>query len=132
LILVDTSVWVDWLRGNDTTQTAWLERERERTPLVLGDLILAELLQGVASEQAADSVLRVFSSYPFVLIGGRIASVAAAANYRRLRALGITPCKTIDTLIATRCMLDETPLLHADRDFDPFERHLGLKVVKTD
>jgi len=127
MILIDSSVWIDFFRDADTPQTARLETLVRRERLGAGDLILAEVLQGCSSERAFEAALDHLSALEFVEIGGREVAIEAARNFRRLRAKGITIRKTVDTLIATRCILDGLPLLYSDRDFDPFVAHLGLR-----
>lgn len=129
MILVDSSVWIDYLRGNDTPQTRKLDTLLGTVPLAVGDLILTEVLQGCGSERQFNEVERLLSTLTRVTLGGPDVAVAAARNFRRLRARGVTVRKTIDTIIATRCLLDGYELLHCDRDFDAFEAHLGLRVV---
>jgi predicted nucleic acid-binding protein len=132
LILVDSSVWIDYLRGTTTPQTVRLDGLLCTSPLGIGDLILTEVLQGCGSDKEFNAVRRLFSALHFVTLGGEDAAVQAARNARKLRSVGVTVRKTIDTVIATRCLLDDMELLHCDRDFDPFERHLGLRVVRCD
>ncbi len=127
MILVDSSVWVDYLRDLETPQTLQLEELLGRESLAVGDLILTEVLQGCTSDRAFDVALALLLDLDFVTIGGSDVAVEAARNFRRLRAKGITIRKTIDTLIATRCIQDNIPLLYRDRDFDPFVEHLGLR-----
>jgi predicted nucleic acid-binding protein len=98
-------------------------------PLAVGDLILTEVLQGFSSEREFNEARRLLGAFDFVALGGQDVAVEAARNYRRLRALGITVRKTIDAVIATRCILSGLALLHSDRDFDVFERHLSLRTV---
>ena len=129
MILVDSSVWIDYLRGTRTPQADTLDALLGRVPLAIGDLILVEVLQGCVSDKEFNRVRRLLSSLTLVPLGGEDVAVAAARNHRRLRALGVTVRKTIDTVIATRCIMDRLALLHSDRDFDPFERHLGLRCV---
>jgi predicted nucleic acid-binding protein len=126
VILVDSSVWIDYLRNADTRETEELERLFGRERLVIGDVILTEVLQGCTGERRFDQTLELLSDLDLIEIGGREVAIEAARNFRRLRAKGITVRKTIDTLIATRCILDELKLLYSDRDFDPFVEHLGL------
>lgn len=126
MILVDSGVWIDYFRDTQTLQTAMLDWLTPRERIVTGDLVLVEVLQGTANDRAFRRVRRTLEAFDVLpLCDGRVA-VAAAQHYRHLRSLGITPRKTIDTLIATRCILDEIPLLYSDRDFDPFVEHLGL------
>jgi len=98
---------------------------------VIGDLIMAEVLQGFASEREFRSAERIFAALEFRPMVGRENALAAARNYRSLRARGVTVRSTIDSFIATFCISGGHDLLHHDRDFDPFERHLGLRVVRT-
>lgn len=129
MILVDSSVWIDYLRGTPTAQTDRLDALLGSTPLAVGDLILAEVLQGCTSDKAFDQVRDLLSSLTVVNLCGPEVAIEAARNFRRLRARGLTVRKTIDTVIATRCILDQHELLHSDRDFDVFEAHLGLRCV---
>src|SRR5437868_526809 len=130
MILVDSSVWIDYLRGTDTPQARKLDALLGAVPLAVGDLILTEVLQGCGSERQFNEVERLLSSLTRVTLGGPDVAVEAARNFRRLRAKGATVRKTIDTVIATRCLLDGYELLHDDRDFDAFEVHFGLRVVR--
>jgi hypothetical protein len=129
VILVDSSVWIDYLRGTATPQTDKLDTLLGVTPLAIGDLIMTEVLQGCPTEREFTTVRKTLETLTFVTLGGPDVAVLAAKNFRRLRARGITVRKTIDTVIATRCIFDGLELLHSDRDFDPFERHLGLRCV---
>ena len=129
MTIVDTSVWIDYLAGAVNPQTEWLDRELIRERLGLTDLILCEILQGVRGESTFTRVLRDLSRFEVFDSGGAILAVAAARNYRFLRARGCTIRKTIDCLIATFCLSGKHWLLHRDRDFDIFEKHLGLRVI---
>ena len=129
MVLVDSSVWIDYLRGADTPQVGWLDEHLGVEPVAIGDLIFTEVLQGCGSDQNFNEVRRTLSALHQVEICGDDVKIEAARNFRRLRALGVTSRKTIDTLIATRCIVSQFVLLHSDRDFDAFERHLGLKCV---
>ena len=130
MILVDTSVWIDYLRGTASPQSDRLDALLGVEPLAIGDLILAEVLQGCNSDREFNEVRRLLSTLTPVSLGGLDVAVEAARNFRRLRARGVTVRKTIDTVIATRCILDRHELLHSDRDFDAFESHLGLRCVR--
>ncbi|WP_375270934.1 PIN domain nuclease [Sphingomonas sp.] len=128
MILPDSSVWIDLLAARDTAQANLLRQLLNENFVVgVGDLILTEVLQGTRGERHYQETLAVLSSFEQVTIVGRNVAIAAARNYRHLRSLGITVRKTIDTLIATRCILDAIPLLYSDRDYDPFVQHLGLR-----
>ena len=129
MILVDTSVWVDYFRGTETRRTDKLDTLLETELLAIGDLILTEVLQGFTSDRSFREASTLFTALDFVVLGGRDVAVEAATNFRRLRSLGVTPRKTIDTVIATRCIVSGLELLHDDRDFDVFEKHLGLRCV---
>ena len=129
MILVDSSVWIDYFNGTRTSATDRLDELLSREVLVVGDLILAEVLQGFADDRQFAVALRILSSQPVVEIGGREIAIQAAKNFRMLRKAGVTVRKTIDTLIATRCIESGYELLHEDRDFDSFVKHLGLRVA---
>lgn len=129
MLLIDSSVWIDYFRAKSTPQTEWLDIERSRQHLAIGDLILAEVLQGCDSARDFDFTRSILLHLHQVEIGGTAIAIAAARNYRTLRAMGITVRKTIDTLIATRCIADGHSLLYSDRDFDPFVEHLGLRAA---
>jgi predicted nucleic acid-binding protein len=129
LILVDSSVWIDYFNGAITAQTEKLDSLLGREPLAIGDLILTEVLQGFAADRDFDQAKRLLTSLLVVELGGAQIAIQAARNFRALRRRGITVRKTIDTVIATRCIEDGYSLLHNDRDFDSFAKHLGLRVV---
>ncbi|MFT4178840.1 MAG: PIN domain nuclease [Thermomonas sp.] len=129
MILVDSSVWIDYLRGTKTKETDRLHALLGVEPLAVGDLILAEVLQGTITEKDFKDVLRLLGGLDVVPLGGHAVAVQAARNFRVLREKGITVRKTIDCIIATRCIMDGMTLLHSDRDFDPFVAHLGLRTV---
>jgi predicted nucleic acid-binding protein len=132
LILVDSSVWIDYFRSAETPQAALLDSLLGRSPLAVGDLIVAEVLQGVRDEREFKWVKQTLQAFDRIDLVGYDIAVKASQNYRTLRAMGITVRKTIDTLIATRCIEDKLTLLHADRDFLPFSEHLGLKVAYSE
>lgn len=127
MILVDSSVWIDYFRGASSPQTEKLDALLGTEPIVMGDLILVEVLQGFVSDRDFRQARKLLSSLEMVDVGGRDIAVQAAENFRALRALGITVRKTIDTVIATRCIESRLTLLYSDRDFDPFVEHLGLR-----
>lgn len=129
MIVVDTSVWIDFLNGRNTSGVRHLRGILGREEIAVGDLMLCEILQGLDGERAAremESLLRRFEIVPMV---GEAIAVAAARNFRHLRRRGITVRKTIDLLIGTWCIENRQPLLHNDRDFRPMARHLGLVEV---
>ncbi len=127
MILVDSSVWIDFLQDCESPQTRRLAALIGKQRLATADLVLAEVLQGCRSERLFRLTLFEMSSLPVLVIGSEDVAVQAARHHRALRARGITVRKTIDTLIATRCIMDGHHLLYSDRDFDPFVAHLGLK-----
>jgi predicted nucleic acid-binding protein len=130
LILVDSSVWIDYFNGCVTPQTDRLDAFLGREPLAIGDLILTEVLQGFDDDRDFAKAQRLLASLPVIQIGGPDIAISAARNFRKLRKLGVTVRKAIDTLIATRCIESRYELLHSDRDFEPFVQHLGLRVVQ--
>lgn len=129
MILVDSSVWIDYFRGVSTPQTDALDALLGRELLAVGDLILTEVLQGFTSDKDFRLAERLMGSLTTIDLGGQDIAILAAKNYRKLRALGVTARKTIDTVIATRCIENGLELLHSDRDFDPFAKHLGLRIA---
>lgn len=129
MVIVDTTVWVDYLNGIQTPQTDWLEVEMGRQRLGLTDLILCEVLQGIRDDRRFAQVRREMLKFEIFSTGGIELASTAAQNYRMLRAQGYTVRKTIDCLIATFCLIHDHTLLHNDHDFDPFERILGLNVI---
>jgi predicted nucleic acid-binding protein len=132
MILVDSSVWIDYFRAADTAQVSLLDSLFGRSRLAVGDLIAAEVLQGVRDEREFRLVRKTLDAFDHIDLAGYEIAIKASENYRRLRAIGITVRKTIDTLIATRCIEDDLTLLHSDSDFIPFARHLGLKVAYSE
>ena len=129
MIIVDTTVWVDFFAGRENLESLWLRAEMGTDTLALTDLILCEVLQGLRNEKVCAEIARKLNSFPVFNTGGQEAAIAAARNYRFLRAHGATVRKTIDCVIATHCIRHGHSLLHRDRDFDPFERYLGLDVI---
>jgi predicted nucleic acid-binding protein len=129
MIIVDTTVWIDYLSGRDNRETDYLDRELSRQRLGLTDLILCETLQGVSDERSFTRVLQELRQFELFETGGEETAILAARNFRRLRQHGRTVRKTIDCLIATFCLQHGHSLLHRDRDFDHFEQVLGLTVI---
>lgn len=130
MILVDSSVWIDYFRGTVTAQTDGLDRLLGQEPLAIGDLILAEVLQGIEGDRDFQDAQQMLTSLTVVELGGERIAIQAAKNVRALRKAGVTIRKTIDAVIATWCIESGLDLLHNDRDFDSFAKHLGLRVVK--
>ena len=129
MVIVDTTVWIDYLSGADNPESLWLDRELPRQRLGLTDLILCEVLQGVRDPVLFTQVRDEFLAFHIFETGGKDLAVASAANYRILREKGHTVRRTIDCLIATFCIEAGHSLLHRDRDFEPFEKVVGLPVV---
>jgi predicted nucleic acid-binding protein len=131
LIVVDSSVWIDYFNGRRTPQTQKLTMLLGETELLIGDVILCEVLQGARSDAYARTLRKKLTEFECVSMLDPELAVIAAANYRKLRALGVTVRKTIDLIIGTCCLERKYELLHSDRDFDCMETHLGLRVVPT-
>jgi predicted nucleic acid-binding protein len=129
MIIIDTSIWIDYLGGFETPQTRWLEQALITQRLGLTDLILAELLQGIRDEIQFNDVYHVMLEFEILPMGGVELAVQSARNFRALRARGYPVRKTIDCLIATFCLENGHQLMHNDRDFTPFEQLLGLQVI---
>ncbi|TKS60591.1 MAG: twitching motility protein PilT [Nitrospira sp.] len=129
MIIVDTTVWVDYFRGTRTSHAEWLDAYLTDEWFGLTDLILCEVLQGVTTDDQFNIVREELLRFEVFETGTIEVAIEAALNYRRLRAAGRTVRRTIDSLIATFCLLEGHTLLHNDRDYDPFETVLGLKVV---
>lgn len=132
MILVDSSVWIDYFNGHRTWQTNLLDNLLSDVPIIIGDLILAEILQGFRSDNDYESAKSYLSDLPFRQMGGYQVAVQSAQNYRVLRKKGVTVRKTIDVIIGTYCIIEGLPLLHDDRDFDPMVSHLLLKILSPE
>jgi hypothetical protein len=129
VVIVDTTVWIEYFSGLSNGETDWLDAELDRQRLGLMDLILCEVLQGVRHESAADNLERQLLKLNVFETGGINLAREPARNYRMLRSRRHTVRKTIDCLIATFCIHEQHSLLHRDRDFDAFEKFLDLSVV---
>jgi predicted nucleic acid-binding protein len=132
MILVDTSVWIDYFNGQKTWQTDLLENLLSDVPIIMGDLILTEILQGFRLDNDYKAAKSFLSDLPFHRMGGYQVAVQSAQNYRTLRKKGVTVRKTIDVIIGTYCILENLPLLHDDRDFEPLVSHLALKIISPE
>ncbi|MBK9153602.1 MAG: PIN domain-containing protein [Chloracidobacterium sp.] len=130
MILVDSSVWIDYFNGEDLPHTRKVDEILGVDEIVVTEIVVTEVLQGFRVKKDFDSTLEVLDSFLFQPMGGRDVAVQAARNFVYLRSVGFTIRKTVDTLIATKCILSGFQLLHNDRDFIPFETHLGLQTVK--
>lgn len=131
MVIVDTTVWIDFFRGAENPQTKWLETEAQRKRLGLTDLILGEVLQGIREDQEFQKVQAELLKFELFVTGGIELAVQAAQNFRELRKKGFTVRRVADCWIATFCIREGHELLHRDRDTEPFERELGLHVVKA-
>ncbi|MHB8485811.1 MAG: type II toxin-antitoxin system VapC family toxin [Candidatus Acidiferrales bacterium] len=129
MVIIDTTVWIDYLRGLRNRETDYFDRELGRQRFGLTDLILCETLQGIGDEKVFTRVLRELRKFEIFETGGRELAIEAARNFRSLRHRGHTVRKTIDCLIATFCLRQGHSLLHRDRDYDHFEEILGLGVI---
>jgi predicted nucleic acid-binding protein len=132
VILVDSSVWIDYFRGDATPQTDKLDALLGAEPVATGDIILAEVLQGFSRASDFNAALRLLTALSVIDICDQDIAVQAARNFRILRARGVTVRKTIDTLIATRCIDSDMSLLYRDRDFDSLVIHLGLRSAMSE
>jgi hypothetical protein len=131
MVIVDTTVWVDYFRGVLNPETSWLDQQIARQRLGLTDLILCEVLQGITDQNTFLRISRELLTFQMFEAVGPELAIAAAQNYRELRSRGYTVRKTIDCLIATFCLKYDHELLHRDRDFEVFESVLGLRVVRV-
>jgi hypothetical protein len=129
MILVDSSVWIDYFNGRKTAQTDWLDSALGSTPIMMGDLILAEVLQGFQGDREFRTAKSLLLRMPYVAMAGMDIAAQSAENCRSLRRRGVTVRKTIDVIIGTFCIRHQLPLLHDDRDFEPMAKFLGLKTV---
>ncbi len=130
MILVDSSVWVDYFNGTDSKQTDWLDDALGEEIIIMGDIILAEVLQGFQRDSDYKRAKELLLDFPIIDLAGKDVAIESASNYRSLRKKGHTIRKTIDVLIATACIHHSLILLHNDKDFAPFEKYLNLKTVK--
>ncbi|MCX5826499.1 MAG: PIN domain nuclease [Deltaproteobacteria bacterium] len=131
MILVDSSVWIDYFNGNKTAKSDWLDSSLGNTPIVIGNLILTEVLQGFQSDKDFKIAKDLLSGIPFMSMGGQVLAIESAMNYRFLRSKGVTVRKTIDVIIGTFCIRNQLILLHDDRDFEPMVKFLGLEIIDT-
>lgn len=126
MVMVDTSVWIDYFNGVFNKQSEQLHGLLGKSPILIGDLILTEVLQGFHLDEHFRQAKRLLTAFPQVSLLGPTLAVSAAENYRLLRKKGTTVRKTIDVIIATYCIHQSLPLLYRDRDFDPMVEYLGL------
>lgn len=131
MIVADTSVWIDYINGNPTKESDILDRALQNELVIVGDLILAELLQGFKNEAIAHEIEMQLRKCSYQNMVGYEVAIQSASNYRLLRSKGITVRKTMDMLIATFCIVNDYRLIHRDRDFDPLEQFCGLHVLHS-
>ena len=129
MILVDSSVWIDFFNGKTTWQTEMLDQMLSKDPVFIGDLILTEVLQGFRKDNEYKAAKQVLSLLPCQELGGYKLAIESASNYRKLRKRGVTVRKTIDIIIGTFCIHQDIVLLHNDKDFEPMVKHLSLKTA---
>ncbi len=129
MIVVDSSIWIDYFNGEINKKTDWFDRALGTEPIIVGDIILTEVLQGFRGDAQFREAKRLFDGFRIVSMVGKDLAIETAKNYRTLRQRGSTVRKTIDMMIATYCIHNRIPLLYSDRDFDPIVAHLGLKTV---
>lgn len=129
MILVDSSVWIDFFNGRNSRETELLALLLRRPILLTGDLILAEVLQGFREQRDMEEARHALLSLRYADMVGQEVALASAMNYRLLRRKGVTARKTVDVIIATFCIRNGHVLLHADRDFEPMTEHLGLRTA---
>ena len=131
MILVDSSVWIDYFNGRKTDKTDWLDSAIGNKHIIVGDLILTEILQGFQSNNDFRTAKSLLLDFPFMEMVGQELAIKSALNYRFLRNKGVTVRKTIDVMIGTFCIHYQFSLLHDDRDFEPMEKYLKLKTIAT-
>jgi len=130
MILVDSSVWIDYFNGKITPQTEWLDSALGKEVIVMGDIILAEVLQGFKSDRDFHKAKSLLLNFPFLEMLGQKIAIKSAKNYRYLRKMGVTVRKTIDVIIGSFCIHQNISLLHDDQDFEPLTEHLKLNSIK--
>ncbi|MBT8063124.1 MAG: PIN domain nuclease [Gammaproteobacteria bacterium] len=130
MIFVDSSVWIDYFNGRDTAPVSTLDRMLGNEPLLVGDIVLAEVLQGFRRDKDFRVARSLLTSFPVARVLNEHVAIQSARNFRALRKKGLTVRKTVDSIIATFCMINDHVLLHDDRDFDAFEAALGLTTAR--
>jgi len=132
VVVVDTTVWIDYVKGLDTPYTNALDYELIHNQVVTGDLLITEFLQGFRNDKDFEAAKEIMDSLIYRDMLGKDIALKSAMNFRLLRKNGITIRKTADVIIGTFCLEYDLPLLHNDRDFEPMEQYLGLRIYKTD
>lgn len=129
MVLIDSSVWINYFNGTFTWQTEILDQMLQQIPVCTGDLILTEVLQGFRSDKDYQKAKEIMRILPCKSLGGYDIAIQSAENYRKLRKKGVTVRKTMDIIIGSFCIAENIPLLHDDKDFNPMAEHLGLKTI---
>jgi hypothetical protein len=129
MIMVDSSVWIDYFTGVINKQTDTLDKILGLRPIAVGDLILTEVLQGFRRDQDYEAAKTLFDDLTVFEMLGKNMALKSAENFRALRMQGVTIRKTADVIIASFCIERKLPLLFSDKDFKPFVKHLGLAEV---
>jgi predicted nucleic acid-binding protein len=132
MVVVDTTVWIDYVHGLETQYTNALDYELLHNQVITGDLLITEFLQGFRNDKDFEAAKRIMDSLIYCDMLGKDIALKSAMNFRFLRKNGVTIRKTADVIIGTFCIEHDLPLLHNDRDFEPMEKYLGLRVYKTD
>ena len=127
MIMVDSSVWIDYFNGTTTEASNYLDASLGNRNLVIGDLILTEVLQGFKSDKDFNQGKILLTTLDIHSLVSQELAIKSAGNFRYFRKKGITVRKTIDVIIATYCIENGIALLHSDKDFIPFVEHLGLR-----
>ena len=130
MILVDSSVWIDYFNGKATDKTDWLDSAIGDKEIIVGDIVLTEVLQGFQNDNDFRTARKLLLEFPFMEMVGQELAIMSAMNYRFLRKHGVTVRKTIDVMIGTFCIHYHFSLLHNDKDFEPMEKYLKLKTIR--
>ncbi len=131
MIFIDSSVWIDYFNGNQTPETEKLDSILGSSPICIGDIVLTEVLQGFRNDKDFNAAKKLLNALDVVNVLNTSIAIKSASNFRALRKKGITARKTIDVIIATYCIENSIPLLHSDKDFLPFQKHLNLLTPLT-
>ncbi|MCL2834330.1 MAG: PIN domain nuclease [Treponema sp.] len=131
MVVVDTTVWIDYIHGLETPHTDALDYELLHNQVITGDLLITEFLQGFRNDSDFEAAKKIMNSLIYFDMLGKEIALKSAVNFRLLRKQGITIRKTADIIIGTFCIENELPLLHSDRDYEPMERYLGLQIYKN-
>jgi len=131
MVVVDTTVWIDYIHGLENPYTNALDYELLHNQVITGDLLITEFLQGFRSDSDFEAAKEIINNLIYCDMLGKEMALKSAANFRLLRKNGITIRKTADIIIGTFCIENELPLLHNDKDYEPMAKYLGLRIYKT-